>query len=293
MNKLIRKAQKRFPKNSRFYQFCKKIYMLPKILFSKQGYINQYLFFPISSFMRRHHAKPFYSKKYKELERIKNKHQNKRCFIIATGPSLTIKDVEKLKGEITIGVNSLFRIFDKTSFRPMYYAALDPVLQNVVENNIDKYDVFCKDTIFFNSLYKKSRHKVSYIPLCYQNHWFNIDNPRFNYLKNLKYSTDLVSGLFDKYTITNIAIEIAIYMGCSEIYLLGVDCNYTGPQIHFDKSDNTDNINLDSGYFLQKAMMSGYKFMEKETKTRGIRVYNATRGGMLEEFERVDFDSLF
>ena len=28
-------------------------------------------------------------------------------------------------------------------------------------------------------------------------------------------------------------------------------------------------------------------------KSNGIKIYNATRGGALEVFERVDFDSLF
>ena len=40
-------------------------------------------------------------------------------------------------------------------------------------------------------------------------------------------------------------------------------------------------------------MMTGYKFMEQETKKRGIIIFNATCGGMLEEFERVDFDKVW
>ena len=36
-----------------------------------------------------------------------------------------------------------------------------------------------------------------------------------------------------------------------------------------------------------------YEAAEKYTESKGIKIYNATRGGMLEVFERVDLDSLF
>ena len=41
----------------------------------------------------------------------KNSQKGKRCFIIAPGPSLTKQDVNKLKGEYTFAVNSVFKIF--------------------------------------------------------------------------------------------------------------------------------------------------------------------------------------
>lgn len=49
----------------------------------------------------------------------------------------------------------------------------------------------------------------------------------------------------------------------------------------------------DIAYHTRKTMITGYRFMERETKKRGIHIFNASRGGMLEEFDRVDFDSLF
>ena len=33
--------------------------------------------------------------RYEKLRNIKNIHQGERCFIVATGPSLTIEDIEK------------------------------------------------------------------------------------------------------------------------------------------------------------------------------------------------------
>ncbi len=293
MLKIVNRIKEHFDRDSFFYRMCRAVYIALIKVFSVHGYIRQYVIFPIEAFGRKHHLWPFYDKNARFLESMRDKHKGKRCFIIATGPSLRVEDVEKLKDEVTIGVNSLYRLYEKTDYRPTYYAVLDPVVQDNVDSNMDKYNSISTDNVFFGALHKSKRNGIIYVPLCYQNHWHNIDNQNFDYAKNLKYNIDLVWGLYDKYTITNIAIELAIYMGCKEIYLLGVDCNFTGPSIHFDKTDNSDNVNKEIGYYLQKAMMTGYRFMEKETKKRGVHIFNATRGGMLDEFDRVDFDSLF
>ena len=293
MLKCIAIVKEYFDREGLFYRLCKAIYMSPYKVFSAQGYINQYLLFPIEAFGRKHHLWPFYDENAAFLESLKDKHKGQRCFVIATGPSLTLDDVEKMKNEVTIGVNSLYRLYSKTDFRPTYYTVLDEEVQKKTEESIDKYDRLSTSGTFMNNLRRIKRSDVNYIPLCYQNHWFKLGDSRFDYSKNLKYSTDLLWGFYDKYTITNLAIDLAIYLGCKEIYLIGVDCNWSGPKIHFDESDNATRMPHDLAYHTQKAMMTGYRFMEKETKKRGIHILNATRGGMLEEFDRVDFDSLF
>ena len=42
------------------------------------------------------------SPKYKKLLSLKNIHDSQRCFIVCTGPSLTLQDLDKLKGEICL-----------------------------------------------------------------------------------------------------------------------------------------------------------------------------------------------
>lgn len=293
MLKIIDNLKKHFDTDSQFYRMCRAIYVALVNVFSVHGYIKQYIFFPIEAFCRKHHLWPFYDANAKFLESLKDIHKGQRCFVIATGPSLTLDDVEKLKDEVTIGVNSIYRLYDRTEFRPTYYTVLDEEVQKKAEENIGRYKQFSTSGSFMNNLRRIKRGDINYIPLCYQNHWFKLGNNRFDYSKNLKYSTDLLCGFYDKYTITNLAIDLAIYMGCKEIYLIGVDCNWSGPKVHFDESDDTPRMSHDIAYHTQKAMMVGYRFMEKETKKRGIHIFNATRGGMLEEFDRVDFDSLF
>lgn len=262
-------------------------------IFYPFGYIRNYILFPISGFLRVHHV-PFVYDKYKFIDDIRDKYKGKRCFVIATGPSLRMEDVEKLKDEVTIGMNSFYRGFDKTDFRPSYYIALDPDVQNsLLDNYNGEISDLAKEKVLMNSIVKDRVPGVDYLPYCYQNHWFNIFNDKFDYSKNLKYTNDMLFGIYDKYTVTNAAIDLAIHLGCKEIYLLGVDCNYSGPAKYFVKP-STDTFTPDEmqAFLQQKAMMTGYRFMDQETKKRGFKIFNATRGGMLEEFERVDFDTI-
>lgn len=290
---ILKYARILLPKGSFGYQIATKIYLLPKLLFTKYGYIYNYMILPIVGYLKEHHIKPFYDDNSKILEKLKGKHEGKRCFVIATGPSLRLADIEKLKDEITIGVNSFYKMFDKTDFRPTYYMVLDPDVQKIVEAHLNDYSSFCTEEMFFNPITKSSNKNIRYISVCYLDHWYNWGNPNYNYSKPLKFSTNIVKFLYDKYTITNAAIDLAIFMGCNEIYLIGVDCNYTGARLHFDPAEGDSDEIRERGYYIQKAMMSGYKFMESETKKRGVHVFNATRGGRLEEFDRVDFDTLF
>src|SRR5690625_3210612 len=54
------------------------------------------------------------SSSYERLRYLKNKHKGEKCFIVATGPSLTIEDLEKLQNEITFSMNSICFAFDET-----------------------------------------------------------------------------------------------------------------------------------------------------------------------------------
>ena len=79
-------------------------------------------------------------------------------------------------------------------------------------------------------------------------------------------------------------------MGFTEIYLLGVDCNYlmNSRNNHFveDEKEDKEDHKVDS-------MLLNYKSAKNYADANGIKIFNATRGGALEVFERVNFDQLF
>jgi hypothetical protein len=92
------------------------------------------------------------------------------------------------------------------------------------------------------------------------------------------------------YTVTYVMLQIAAFMGYKKIYLLGVDCNYKygGTNNYFGSASEPDTFPHNIS-----GMLQAYQSAEEYSRSHGFRIYNATRGGALEVFERVDFDSLF
>lgn len=225
---------------------------------------------------------------YKSLKKYKNIHAGERCFIIATGPSLTMEDLELLKNEKTFGMNSIINIYDKTDFRPTYYGIQDHIVYDKIENEILKYyknadNVFVSDRIKWHS---EIGDYWNVFPLNMSYHaykrWFN--NEFF-----AKFSDDIYRRVYSGFSITYSLIEIAVYMGFKEIYLIGADCSFTKPgKIHFVEHGVVDK-SLDTA---RDRNIAGYEAALKYTKDHDVKIYNATRGGELEVFKRINLDDI-
>lgn len=235
---------------------------------------------------------------YYSLRKLKNLHKGERCFIIATGPSLRIQDVEKLKDEITFSVNSIFMIFDKTKWRSTYYLCLDERhLDKMLEQNGKLMNEVCTDYKFFNLNSKKSVSKSEakidkalFLPISRIN---QLNYPLGFNTDHFYFREDPVRGIYNSGTVTNSAIIMAMYMGFKTIYLLGTDCNYQTQMRHVGKDWNDDIWSVNDLELIERRMRNGFEEIAKVANKRGVKIYNATRGGMLESFERVDFDTLY
>lgn len=235
--------------------------------------------------MAKKRANGYIDPEFLKLKEFENKYEGKRCFIIATGPSLTIDDLEKLENEYTIGVNSLIKLFDKTTFRPDFYGIQDKyvygAMQDVI-NNTEFKTAFCADTIA-----KYYDVPDGFIPFPYNGnyHYFNGKYNEYN----AKFSDNAYEIVYDGYSITYSLIEIAVYMGFKEIYLLGCDCSYPkGSKSHVVESGFVDKNAMSNPI----RMRVGYQCAKEYADSHGIKIYNATRGGELETFERVDLDEV-
>ncbi len=248
---------------------------------------------------------PFYTpkdlvvtfKSKKTIRSYKNKYAGKRCFIIGNGPSLTVSDLEKLKNEYTFGSNCIFKIFKETAWRPTFYVAQDRKLLDIYWNEIENLDITSK----FIPLYigEKCRYSNTVIyPMLWP--W----NP---YPKLPNFSEDVSKVIYEGYTVTYSMIQIAVYMGFEEIYIIGCDHSYSveqkadgsiveheGVRNHFSSDYGADDWKSGK-YFVAQLDKSTLAYMaaRKYADAHNIKIFNATRGGKLEVFERVSFDELF
>ncbi len=228
-----------------------------------------------------------------ELKKYKNIHKGQRCFIIGTGPSLTARDLDRLKGEITFGSNRIFEIFSQTDWRPTYYMNQDYKLICKFEKEIKELSVRRKFMPIDCKNIFEGETDISYFVLRHKEY----------YPKDADFSRKIDKYMGQGFTVTYGAIQLAFYMGFSEVYLLGIDHNYSislnekgipvmddGVQDYFKGSKaSNQGLNLPRVVESTVAYMTARKFADKQPN---FAVYNATRGGKLEAFERVCLDEV-
>ena len=235
-----------------------------------------------------------YFKTVKYLKSVKDIHKGERCFIVGNGPSLTPEDLEQLKNEITFASNRIYSIFPSTTWRPTYYAAFDGRVASAegVAENINSIE--CEMKFVRRQGYYKAFKPIKK-PVCFVKTYYSR-----KYLDNPQFSTNAAKGIYTIGSVTYAMLQLAVHMGFNEIYLIGMDNRYAYSILR----DGTvvENKNVTSHFAAdtkQKKhpvatweMDVGFEYAEKFSKENGFRIYNVTRGGFLETFERKDLDSV-
>ena len=117
-------------------------------------------------------------------------------------------------------MNSICMMFDQLGWETTYYGVQD---YNVFNKLKDKYRRLKSTTLFLgDGIKKRSRFELNHVPfaLDYLNHKYSYDK-----LKT-KFSFNAYQQIYDGYTITYSLIQLAVYMGFKQIYLLGNDFSY-------------------------------------------------------------------
>lgn len=231
--------------------------------------------------------------KKNKLKIFKNKHVGKRCFIIGNGPSLKLEDLENLRDEITLSCNMIHRFAKNTDWTPYYYFCHDP--KYVKEFSSELAQVKCCHR-FIGSYYQT-----------YKNTLFgfsNAEHTSFYYLDKhpakgeIGFSHDVSKKVMPGLTVSYAMIQFAFYMGFSEIYLIGFDHSFAnqienGKLVKSKKNDHFKGYGVVNNNIVNKDIITqAFNVAQMEADKKGIKIFNATRGGKLDVFERVDFDNL-
>lgn len=223
--------------------------------------------------------------RFQKIKEYHNRYAGERCFIVAMGPSLTLEDLDKIKDEYTFGMNSICLKFKEFDWKPTFYGIQDKYVYDKIKADVNKI----KDIpVFIGSTIKDSaKRKENWYPYPLNTAYHEYQSRVGNYFA--KVSRNSYEMVYDGYSIAYSLIQIAIYMGFKEIYLIGNDCNYeTGRQQHFVEYGYIDKNYKTVG----NKMIVAYEDLWKEVQNTDIKIYNATRGGMLEVFPRVNLDKI-
>lgn len=240
-------------------------------------------------------AKSFEKTRYaKRLEKFKDIHKGEKCFIIGNGPSLKTEDLTVLHkaGIATFAANRIYNTFDKTDWRPTYYFSEDAHVLAEIRENVQRYIEAPK----FIPIHLKWYENLSVKDAVYFMQTFSPEAAPL--------TDDITKGVPCRGTVAVTCAQFAIYMGFKEIYFIGVDHSFSrmtdkngnlivdaSVKDHYGDVKNADENT--KGIFNVDNATQSFMFLKDFADKHGVKVFNATRGGKLEVYPRVNFDELF
>lgn len=226
-----------------------------------------------------------------ELAALRDKHRGKRGWIIGNGPSVQLEDLAAIpQDDVKFCFNRFYLSYDQHPLREDYVVSADTLMiadfgQEMIERSTG-LPLFCLARAALGRL--EGPHVVltpfdGYLPL------FSMDPAAFI----------SVGG-----SSVCVALQMAHYMGLRDIVLYGLDYSFSmklqfDPRFPFPVSYDDGNHFITSYRSARpwcpptwRDISTGFLNARVAFETTGGRVRNATRGGRLETFTRVDFDAL-
>lgn len=195
---------------------------------------------------------------YDRIEDFKRLHNRQSVFVLASGPSLGELDLSPLKRRIVIGLNRSNLLYPDTH----YHCVMDLQL-------FEKYD----------DLLRRSRYLFTF-----PDRPFGIP---VELLGAEGFSFDLSRGIYSGYTVSYFALQLAVYMGFSRVFFLGLDLKHQQGATHFFGSDWVSK-NHETTEFPKMIRMLG--LAADKLRGAGVSVYNCSPITTLDCFERVTYE---
>lgn len=237
------------------------------------------------------------------LRSAKNKHEGERCFILATGPSLSNVDLTRLKGEICFGVNGIYKLAHEIDIAYFVY-----VSNWYWKHHCDGLkNVPCTRRFIPRSIPELASDRPTT--------WLNTIDPK--YYSRHRGELPVPAGFSfhpDRYifaggTVLFLCLQLAYYMGFKTVITLGLDHSYRKQEDHLAKQHGgymhavnyQDTAHFDKEYVPGgiayhvdlAAMERGYEIANNAFLKDGRAILNASPGTHLDTFEKVAYGSLF
>lgn len=232
---------------------------------------------------------PWRRRSRSRMRAMHNIHEGERCFIIGNGPSLKNTDLTKLKGEFTFGLNRIYLLFPELGFTTTYYVSINDLVIEQCAQEISTLPMPKFISWHANRYFQRLPDDLVFLYTTYT---------------GAKFSSDMTSRVWEGATVTNIALQIAFYMGFRQVNLVGVDHNFTDKgkanQTVVSKGDDLNHFStayFGKGFRWQLPDLEtseiGYSLARKAYHKKGGEVLDATVDGKLKVFPKVDYNTLF
>ena len=222
------------------------------------------------------------------LAALENKYHGERSFIIGNGPSLRNTDLSKLRNEYTFGMNRIYLAFPEMGFSTSFFVSINDLVIEQTATDIQKLSI--PKFIAWRS-----------------HHWLTpSDNLYFLYTTYTEpiFAKKATGRLWEGATVTYVALQLAYFLGFKEVILIGVDHSFTtqGKPNETVVSQGDDPNHFHPAYFgkgfrwqlpdLRTSEMA-YRMAKEAFAKDDRKVIDATMGGKLTVFPKVEYERLF
>lgn len=234
-------------------------------------------------------ASPGWYASHHRLQRLYNSHLGERCFILGNGPSLRQTDLARLRGEFTFGLNRIYLLFPELGFPTSCLVSVNDLVLEQCADEIKALDLPRFITWRARRSFARDPHAI----------FLDTD-----YTGAEDFATRATGRIFEGFTVTYVALQLAFHMGFAEAILVGVDHSFVtqGPanQAVISQGDDPNHFAPDyfgAGFKWQLPDLAGseraYRMAKQAYQAAGRRVLDATVGGKLTVFPKVDYPGLF
>jgi hypothetical protein len=231
---------------------------------------------------------PWRRESLRQLTALKDAHRGERCFIIGNGPSLKQTDLSRLCREYTIGMNRFYMIFPELGFTTTYYLCVNSLVVEQCAEDIRALPIPKFISWRSRNLIRPTRD-LAFLHTTYT-------GPKFAH--------DASERLWEGATVTYVALQLAFHMGFEQVILIGVDHSFTtqGKPNTTVVSQGDDPNHFHAGYFGKgfrwqlpdlDTSERAYRLARTSYEQAGRQVLDATVGGKLTVFPKVEYLSLF
>lgn len=218
-------------------------------------------------------------------------------YICGLGPSLADVDLDKLtkQNADTLVVNHFFKMASSTKLSPTYYMMADAgFISSKHRTALEKaIEIYPNAKFIWNSSFPQLDPTVMDYPCA--KYFMAMYNGY--YIKPTNIDITKVTPAFGNCICA--AIAFAIGVGYKKIVLLGCDFNsFAFPHEVHCYDGGKDNmgarrISLDYELFCYSFDATVHVQLSKYAKEKGVQILNATRGSLIDAYERIEIDELY
>lgn len=221
-----------------------------------------------------------------KLLALKNIHKGKRCFIVGSAPSLNLLDLTHLNNEYTFTVNRGYMLQSKGLMHSTYHIISDK------ETFKDKDSCYQNLQNFSNILFCYAGMNKPEINI--ETYYFDYINPKNFKNEYITFCENLTSPLIMYDSVIHFGIQIAYYMGFTEIYLIGVDLDFAQNKGHAYKETAEETIRQqEHSIKMAQFMLEGIKKCGEFLTLKNVNLINASPKGIVDCIERRNFEEIF